>query len=577
MRNIHPHLGNGLSRYTALGAVFASMLVAAPTFADKVERDPQPETPIKHVIVIFQENRTFDNYFATYPVAANTQGEQSWVGVSAPRFVARDDTPAVNGLTPELLKNNPSRSLTGGPANPMRLGPSAAATCGNNNGYTPEQQAVHSGLVDRYPQSTAGTGEGCLTDGTTVMGYYDGNTVTALWNYAQHYAMSDNSFDTTYGPTLPGHINLVSGNTHGLVLHNATTNPGVFINPTDGSITMTSINVPGFLDDCGGDALGTKVTVEMTGKNVGDLMNAKNVTWGYFQGGFLPTTPAVLDAKGNLISPAACASQHVAHEMVINGKTYDVQNPIINPGKDVHTLENDYSTGVGPFMHYASTKNPHHLRPSSAANIGKTDQANHQYDISDFFTALSAGSLPSVSYVKAPVYQYGHPGISDPLVEQAFIVQTINAVMNSRYWPDTAIVIAWDDSDGWYDHVMPPVTTPSATNVDPLAGPGACGTPQAGADAARCGRGPRQPLMVISPWARQNFVDHTMTDQASILRFIEDNWDLGFIDGPVAPPPGTGSVDRYTNSIINMFDFDDHPDARRLILDPVTGTVERHS
>jgi phospholipase C len=243
----------------------------------------------------------------------------------------------------------------------------------------------------------------------------------------------------------------------------------------------------------------------------------------------------------------------------------------------VHTLENDYSTGVGPFMHYASTKNPHHLRPSSAANIGKTDQANHQYDISDFFVALSAGSLPSVSYVKAPVYQYGHPGISDPLVEQAFIVQTINAIMSSRFWPDTAIIIAWDDSDGWYDHVMPPLSTPSATNVDPLAGAGACGSPLPGADAARCGRGPRQPLLVISPWAKQNFVDHTLTDQASILRFIEDNWDLGFIDGPTAPPLGTGSVDRYTNSIVNMFDFDDHPDTRRLILDPVTGTVERHS
>jgi phospholipase C len=496
--------------------------------------------------------------------------------VPAPRFEARGDTPIVNSLTPELLSNNPNRSLTGGPANPTRLSPANAYVCDMDNGYTAEQMAAHGGLMDRFVQTTGSAGHGCNLDGTTVMDYYDGITVTALWHYAQNYAMSDSSFDTNYGPTLPGHINLVSGNTHGLVLHNATSNPGVYINPVDGTITMTEINVPGYRDDCGGDADGTKVTVEMTGKNVGDLMNAKGVTWGYFQGGFLPTTPAVLDSQGGTISPAACRSQHVAHQMVINGKTYSVANPTMNPGADIHALENDYSTGVNPFMHYASTKNPHHLRPSSVAAIGTTDQANHQYDLSDFFAALSAGSLPAVSYVKAPVYQYGHPGNSDPLVEQAFLAQTINAVMKSRYWPDTAIIIAWDDSDGWYDHVMPPVMNSSAASVDALFGPGNCGTPQPGADGARCGRGPRQPMLVISPWAKSNFVDHTITDQVSILRFIEDNWKLGFIDGPTEPPPGTGSFDRHSTSITNMFDFDHPPRMRRLILDPVRGTAVQH-
>ena len=145
--------------------------------------------------------------------------------------------------------------------------------------------------------------------------------------------------------------------------------------------------------------------------------------------------------------------------------------------------------------------------------------------------------------MKAPVYQYGHPGSSDPLVEQAFIVQTINAIQQSRFWQDTAIVIVWDDSDGWYDHVMPPVLTPSATNLDFLL-PRQLRHAEARCRTARCGLGPRQPLLVISPFAKPNFVDHTLTDQASVLRFIEDNWDLGFIDGPIAPPEGTGSVDR---------------------------------
>jgi phospholipase C len=120
---------------------------------------------------------------------------------------------------------------------------------------------------------------------------------------------------------------------------------------------------------------------------------------------------------------------------------------------------------------------------------------------------------------------------------------------------------------------MPPLLTPSATSADFLFGPGNCGTPQPGADAARCGLGPRQPLLVISPWAKQNFVDHTLTQQASVLRFVEDNWKLGFIDGPVPPGPGKGSVDRHANSLHGMFDFKHEPDMRRLILDPVTGTV----
>ena len=543
---------------------------------DRGNHREDTRTPIKHVVVIIPENRTFDNFFATYPHAANIAGEQSWLGVPAPKFVARPGTPAVNGLTPALLQNNPNRSLLAGPANPTRLGPADAYTCDMAHNYEPEQQAYNGGAVDRFPQTASGKGPGCAVDGSTIMNYYDGNTVQALWNYAQHYSMSDNSFSTNYGPTVPGHANIISGNTHGIIIHDPAnpTSPntaGFYVNPADKSITLTDANLPGYLDDCGSGR-----TFEMTGKNVGDLLNEKKVTWGYFQGGFLPTKPATFDANGKMLTPAACGSQHVAHQVEINGVTYSVQNPSVTPGPDVHKLENDYSTGVTPFMKYASTRNPHHLRPSSVEMIGKTDQANHQYDISDFDAALSYGSLPSVSYVKAPVYQYGHPQNSDPLAEQAFLVKTINAVQQSRYWHDTAIVIVWDDSDGWYDHVMPPLLTPSATDIDFLFGPGNCGKPQPGADAARCGLGPRQPLLVISPWAKSNFVDHTLTHQASVLRFIEDNWKLGFIDGPVAPPAGTGSVDRHANSLDNMFDFRREPNTRPLILDQVTGTVVDH-
>jgi phospholipase C len=250
----------------------------------------------------------------------------------------------------------------------------------------------------------------------------------------------------------------------------------------------------------------------------------------------------------------------------------------------------DYSAHHSAFQYYASTANPHHLRPTSVAMIGKTDQANHQYDVSDFYDALKAGNLPAVSFVKAPSYQDGHPGNSDPVSEQAFIVQVINTLQQSKDWNDTAVIINYDDSDGWYDHVTGPIVNASATTVDsfvPLPGntsgttspsqistSGNCGIPTGGAFAARCGYGPRIPLLVVSPWAKKNYVDHNTTDQSSILRFIEENWQLGFIDGASAPPAGQMSFDRLAGSINGMFDFNDQGQhADQLILDPSTGLV----
>src|SRR3982075_3916367 len=120
------------------------MLCSSVGHADDGDRGNHREdtrTPIKHVVVIIPENRTFDNFFATYPHAANIAGEQSWLGVPAPKFVARPGTPAVNGLTPALLQNNPNRSLLAGPANPTRLWPPPPHTPAIAHKYKPQQQA----------------------------------------------------------------------------------------------------------------------------------------------------------------------------------------------------------------------------------------------------------------------------------------------------------------------------------------------------------------------------------------------------------------------------------------------------
>lgn len=137
-------------------------------------------TPIKHLIVIFQENVSFDHYFATYPVAANNNGS------GEPLFLPKPDTRSVNGISSEFLTHNPNL------VNPFRIPRSDASTCDNDHSYTRLQEAYNGGLMDKFVQTNL-VSKDC--NPSITMGYFDGNTVTAIWNYAQNFAMSDNFLD----------------------------------------------------------------------------------------------------------------------------------------------------------------------------------------------------------------------------------------------------------------------------------------------------------------------------------------------------------------------------------------------
>jgi phospholipase C len=486
-------------------------------------------TPIQHVVVIFQENVSFDHYFGTYPNAANTDGT---------KFTAAEGTPQINGLTPELLNNNPNAY------NPKRLSPSQALTCDQNHAYLAEQKAVNGGKMDQFVQSVETSkcsGQPILYGAPgLVMNYYDGNTVTGYWNYAQNYAMSDNSWATGFGPSTPGALNLISGQTHGAYAVDSKTgqkvigSPAVVSQNASGVGTIIADPDPAF-DNCSdNNHTSTSNLAVATGTNVGDLMNAKGVTWGWFQGGFRPT--------GTQNGYSVCGSTHQ------------------NIGGNASV---DYSPHHNPFSYYQSTSNPKHLAPSSAAAIGHTDQANHNYDLTDFNTALQGGNLPAVSFLKAGSYQDGHPGYSDPLDEQTFVTSQINAIQKSKDWKSTAVVLAYDDSDGWYDHVAPTIKNGSS---DPANNTALCSSkPALGGYQDRCGPSQRLPLLVISPYSKVNAVDHTHTDQTSILRSIEDNWHLGRI--------GDHSFDTKSNSLAGLFNFREDPHTTPVLLDTKTGAV----
>ncbi len=540
-----------LSGAAVAGALLAQAAVAA-TVSSATVNSPTA-TPIRHLVVIYGENESFDHDFATYPHATNPPGE--------PAFVALPGTPKVNGLSGTLLTHNPNAASGrngADAADPFRLDRSQAATADQNHAYTAEQQAYDNGRADLFPLHTGRAspgGAGAFGTRGQVMGYYDGNTVTALWNYAQHFAMSDAAYTDTYGPSTPGALAVVSGQTNGARIVKTSKKPSTLKSPSyyiaDGQGGDTLM---GDVDPAGDICSNHGNQVRMQARNIGDLLNEAGVTWGGFMGGF------------NL------ARVNPDHSTGCRRTTY---NPVVG-----HAVV-DYIPHHAWFQYAPSTANPTHARPSSLQAIGHTfeagsqtrDPANHAYGMHDFFDAVRAGDFPAVSFLKAPAYQDGHAGYSDPLDEQAFIVKVLNFLQQQPAWAHTAVILAWDDSDGWYDHAYTPPTNASFdAQADQLQGPGRCGTgqPRAGVDGkpvnGRCGPGTRTPFLVISPWARPNHVGHTLLIQSSISRFIEDNW-LG------GKRLGDGSFDATAGSIMDLFDFKHGGKLPPLYLDPVHGTV----
>jgi phospholipase C len=552
-------------------------------------------TPIQHLVIIFQENVSFDHYFGTYPNATNTGG-QPFHGPQGAKVNGLYDTPGLNGQG-TLLTNNPNTDSHDNQTNPRRLDPTNindVLLCDQDHDYGDEQKAFDGGKMDKFPTTVATTsgtnppGQPCQA--SDVMNYYDGNTVTAMWNYAKNFTLSDNFFGTTFGPSTPGAVNLISGNTGnvGLQINGANTN-GDTVPDGHGGYSLISDAQP-YYDDCS-----TRDAVSLTGTNIGEELNAKGLSWGWFQGGFRPTTTFAAATGGSQPTSTFIPDQFKGKFATKPSSDEGLCNAVSPIGAAIGGTgtnwgwKNDYIPHHEPFQYYAPTANPHHLAPASLNAIGtdtqtfvngvpQFDTANHQYDISDFNALVGAiahgfvspDHLPAVSFLKAPGFEDGHAAYSDPFDEQKFVTNEINALEQTPDWSSTAVIITYDDSDGFYDHVYSGIHNPSNTsNVgnppgpqDFLTGTGLCGTGKRLADQnGRCGYGPRLPFLLISPWAKPAEVDHTLTDFSSIDKFIEDNWGL---------PRIPGSFDAIAGSITSMFKFNGNGNGK-LFLDPITG------
>ncbi len=637
-----PTLRTGVIGALALGT---AATLGLPAVATPAGAAPSAATPIQHVVVIFQENVSYDHYFATYPQAANTDGTSWDNSATAP---ANDNLVSAglisanpNSALPQRLDSTPTGNNGGAPGGQL--------TCDMDHNYSDEQTAFDGGQMNLFVQSV-GTATG-TAPGTTnacqasvVMDYYDGNTVTGMWNYAQHYAMSDNSYNSTFGPSAPGAINLISGDTGGIdTTHEAdspsiatASKPNADLTPDgSGGYSLTSDAQP-YWDDCS-----TRDAVALTGSNIGDQLNAAGLSWGWFQGGLRPTTSYATASGGaatSTFTPDEFSGKEPLPPHASNQGLCNAVHPIgvALGGTGQYGYKDDYIAHHEPFDYYVSTANPHHLTlntdaggndlltgPDSLSTLGtdtqtfsggygvgpQFDTPNHNYDISDFDQLVSAiahgqlpaSALPAVSFLKAPGYEDGHAAYSDPADEQQFVTREINALMQTSDWSSTAVFINYDDSDGWYDHAFatgnasPSVLTPlnpsssvadNLFNTQPKGSPasGSCVAPgQSGSSAlegqqGRCGLGPRIPMLLVSPWARSNYIDHAVSDNSSIVRFIEGNWGLGNITGSFADLSYNLSASQPAlaplGPLSNLFDFSNPsspPDAGAFFLDPTTG------
>ena len=386
-------------------------------------------SPISHIVLIVQENRTFNNLFATFPGTVGTTTGKELVG---------GKVESIN-LTEEPLESPKTLRHT----------------------YTGYRIAYNGGQMDGFNLIrflTSGKYEGALP-----YEYVNPADVAPYWAIATDYAIADHMFTTQGSSSFPAHQDLIRG--------------GTAIDPTESLIddpdktpwgcpappgTTTELITTGLKYErhgpppCTSDfpSSGSYDTLQ-------ELLDAKHVSWKYYTPAYEGNTGAMWNAFTVIAS-------------VFNNKT---------------------------------EWNAHISQPETK-----------------IFADISSGALPSMSWVIPDGFNSDHSGYKSD-TGPSWVASVVNAIGESSYWNSTAIVIVWDDWGGFYDEVKPP-------KPDNQGGPGL-----------------RVPMLIVSPYVGQNEISHETFEFGSIVRFIEDTWNLGRL----------GTTDETTKSIASMFDFKQSP------------------
>ena len=438
----------GLLASAGLLPMSASPVKAQENAAAQQDAQVYPESAIKkfynkveHIVVIYQENWSFDSLYPDFP------GANGIANATAASLAQVDKNGNPITVLPQALNNGAPdmrfpANLPVAPFDMTKYVPADQITGDIIHRYYHEQLQIDGGKMDKFVTWS--------DNGGLVFSYIDAKSLPE-GQLAQQYVMCDNFFHSAFGGSFLNHQFLIAAQAP--TWPNAPAN--LISNPTPASLNDNVVTPDGF-------AVNTSFTVntphpanitdttqlvpEQTNPTIGDRLTAAGVSWKWYSGGW---------------------------DNAIAG------NP--DPLFQFHHQ---------PFAYYANYKD------------GTQAKADHLQDETKYFTDVTAGTLPAVSFIKPLGPDNEHPGYSNEVQGQNHVADLVNAIMNSKYRKNTVIIITYDENGGRWDHVAPPV-------VDPQWGPGT-----------------RVPGIIISKFAKRGFVDHTQYETVSILTFIEGKYGL---------------------------------------------------
>jgi phospholipase C len=417
---------------------------------------------IQHVVIIMQENRSFDQYFGTYPGADGIPGL-----AGNPGTVPCVPNPAT-GTCIAPYHDDQDKNY-GGPHGASNA--TADIDGGKMDGFVAQAERGQNCSSDNPNCSpcTDASESACID----VMGYHDGADIPNYWDLAEHYVLQDHMYESNASWSLPEHLYLVSGWS------------AYCTNPNEPSSCTNALQNP---NSPPSNALSTTPLYAWT--DITWLLHKYGVSWGYY---------------------------------VFQGSEPDCENP-----QDVTCApvkQGPKTPGIwNPLPHFT--------------DVHQDDQVGNIQTLTNFYDAAKSGALPAVSWVAPNGTVSEHPpGLVS--AGQTYVTSLIDAIMQGPDWDSTAIFLDWDDWGGFYDHVDPP-------SVDAN------------------GYGLRTPALVISPYAREGYIDHEVLSQDAYNKFIEDDFLAGqrldpATDGRPDPRPDVREDAKILGSLTNDFNFSQPP------------------
>jgi phospholipase C len=487
------------------GCLAAALLVAGcggsshpATTATTVTTTPAPNLPltgihkIQHVVMIMQENRSFDSYFGTYPGADGIPGL-----AGNPGSVPCLPDPVTRGCV-RPFHDSGDRNLGGPHSQDNAL---ADINAGNMDGFVKQQLTARAGCEQLFNPAC---GRGASSGRPDVMGYHDGADIPNYWAYAKHFVLQDHMFQSDASWSLPAHLFMVS---------EWSARCAVAADPTS---CINNDQNPGLPPDFQRNNLHASdpSTPEYAWTDLSYLLHKAGISWGYY---------------------------------VFKGSEPD--------------CENDASLSCSPVSQGPKTPGIWNPLPYFTT-VQQDGQLGNIQSLQNFFSQAKSGTLPSVSWVVPNGTVSEHPPALVTTGE-SYVTGLINALMRSPDWNSTAIFLSWDDWGGFYDHVQPP-------HVD------------------ENGYGLRVPGLLISPYARQGFIDHQTLSFDAYVKFIEDDFLNGqrldpATDGRPDPRPDVRENAPQLGDLANDFDFSQppapplllpiHPQSDLLAPTPVAGAA----